>query len=99
MHGLTCFLLKSFDMINFTLMLLSCCNGKDDEYKPGQKNTCFSVILNERKKYHKRLIQLELNFLLPEQRMKEINKNDAVLVLFLVGFFVFFSQQCIQLSD
>ena len=37
------FLLKSFDMINFTLMLLSCCNGKDDGYKPG-KNTCFSII-------------------------------------------------------
>ena len=38
------FLLKSFDMINFTLMLLSCCNGKDDGYKPG-KNTCFSIIM------------------------------------------------------
>lgn len=31
-------------MINFTLMLLSCCNGKDDGYKPG-KNTCFSIIM------------------------------------------------------
>lgn len=38
------FLLKSFDMINFTLMLLSCCNGKDDGYKPS-KNTCFSIIM------------------------------------------------------
>lgn len=37
------FLLKSSDMINFILMLLSCCNGKDDGYKPG-KNTCFSII-------------------------------------------------------
>lgn len=46
-------------------------------------------ILNERKKYHKRLIQLELNFLLREQRMQEINKNDAVIVL--VFFFFIFS--------
>lgn len=45
-------------------------------------------ILNERKKYHKRLIQLELNFLLCEQRMQEINKNDAVIVLY---FFCIFS--------
>lgn len=45
-------------------------------------------ILNERKKYHERLIQLELNFLLREQRMQEINKNDAVIVLGV--FFVFF---------
>lgn len=59
-------------------------------------------ILNERKKYHKRLIQLELNFLLPEQRMKEINKNDAVLVLFLERFFVFFHSSvsiCLIRSD
>lgn len=39
------FLLKSSDMINFPLMLLSCCNGKDDGYKPGKKNTCFSIIM------------------------------------------------------
>lgn len=38
------FSLKSPDMINFTLMLLSCCNGKDDGYKPGT-NTCFSIIM------------------------------------------------------
>ena len=98
MHGLPCFLLKSFDMINFTLMLLSCCNGKDDGYKLGQKKYVLFChiaskhlknVLNERKKYHKRLIQLELNFLLREQRMQEINKNDAVTVLGW-GFFVFF---------
>lgn len=74
------FLLKSFDMINFTLMLLSCCNGKDDGYKPG-KNTCFSIItplsikniLDEReKKDHRRLVGLELNFLLPEHGVHEI---------------------------
>lgn len=46
-------------------------------------------ILNERKEYHKRLLQLELNFLLREQRIQEINKNDALIVLVL--FFVFFS--------
>lgn len=62
----------------------------------------FKNILNERKKNHKRLIQLELNFLLPEQRMKEINENDAVLVLFLVVFFVFFHSSvsiCLIRSD
>lgn len=77
------FLLKSFDMINFALMLLSCCNGKDDGYKPG-KNTCFSIItplsikniLDERgKKNHRRLVGLELNFLLLEHRVHEIKKK------------------------
>lgn len=70
-------------MINFTLMLLSCCNGKDDGYKPS-KNTCFSIImplsikniLDEKgKKNHRRLVRLELNFLLPEHRVQEIKKK------------------------
>jgi hypothetical protein len=76
------FLLKSPDMINFTLMLLSCCNGKDDGYKPGT-NTCFSIImplsikniLDEREKNHRRLVRLELNFLLPEHTVHEIKKK------------------------
>lgn len=91
------FLLKSFDMINFTLMLLSCCNGKDDGYKPS-KNTCFSIImplsikniLDEKgKKNHRRLVRLELNFLLPEHRVQEIKKK-MIQSLFLVLFLVFF---------
>lgn len=38
------FLLKFFDMINFILMFLFCCNGKDDGYKLG-KNICFFIIM------------------------------------------------------
>lgn len=59
-------------------------------------------ILNERKKYHKRLIQLELNFLLCEQGMQEINKNDAVIVLGLGIFCIFFHSNvsiCLIRSD
>lgn len=90
------FLLKSSDMINFTLMLLSCCNGKDDGYKPGT-NTCVSIImplsikniLDEREKNHRRLVRLELNFLLPEHTVHEIKKNDSVIVFsFILGIFI-----------
>lgn len=61
------------------------------------KNTCFSIIiflsilkkiLDERKKDHKRLVQLELYFLLPEHGIQEINKNDAVIVFSFIFWYL-----------
>lgn len=76
-------------------MLLSCCNGEDDGYKPS-KNTCFSIImplsiknvLDEKKKKSQETGPLELNFLLPEHRVHGILKNDSVIVFsFIFGIF------------
>lgn len=59
-------------MINFILMFLFCCNGKDDGYKLG-KNICFFIIMF-----------LSIKDILDEKEKKELQEIGSVGIKFFV---------------